>query len=81
MAPRKPKVIRTLEQLRRAFDDPDVRKYWVVCIDNGGHFLRYVGPNKPGFEPSPPLELDLQSSPGRLLAEALELAGIPAERA
>lgn len=77
---RKPRVCRTLAQVRQAFDSEDVRRYWTVCIDASGHFLRYVGPNAESLEPNPLLELDLEVSPWRLLVEALELAGIPAEQ-
>jgi hypothetical protein len=78
---RKPKKCRTLAQVRDAFRDEAVRRYWAVCVDSGGHFLRYVGPNPEGLEPAPPVVLDLPLSPYELLVEALEMAGIPAEQA
>ena len=77
----KPKKCWTLAQVRDAFKNEAVRRYWTVCVDSGGHYLRYIGPNPEGMEPNPPLILDLPASPWELLEEALELAGIPAERA
>jgi hypothetical protein len=77
----KPKKCRTLAQVRDAFKDEAVRRYWTVCVDSGGHFLRYTGPNREGLEPEPPIDLLLAPSPYELLAEALVLAGIPAEQA
>ena len=77
----KPKKCRTLTQVREAFKSESVRRYWTVCIDSGGCYLRYIGPNKEGFEPECPIVLDLSLCPWELLAEAFEMAGIPAERA
>lgn len=77
----KPKKCRTLAQVREAFKSEAVHRYWTVCVDSGGCYLRYIGPNKEGFEPEPPIALDLPSSPWELLEEALMMAGIPAERA
>ena len=78
----KPKKCRTLAQVRDAFKNESVRRYWTVCIDpSGHHYLCYIGPNPEGMEPERPLELDLPVSPWELLVEALELANIPAEQA
>ena len=80
--PRKPRTVRTLAQLRSAFMDGTInRKLWVLCLDSGGCFLRYVGPNREGMEPAKPVALELASSPYALLEEACELAGVPAEQA
>lgn len=77
----KAKKCRTLAQVREAFKSEAMRRYWTVCVDSGGHYLRYIGPNKEGLEPEPPIILDLPSCPWELLEEALGMAGIPAERA
>ena len=77
----KSKKCRTLVQVREAFKSESVRRYWTVCVDSGGLYLRYIGPNKEGFEPEPPIVLDLSVIPWELLTEAFEMAGIPAEMA
>ena len=82
MSSKKLPKCRTLADLKRAFAEiTTLRRYWTVCIDSGGHYLRYIGPNPEGMEPEQPIILDLPCSPCELLAEALTLAGIPAEQA
>lgn len=82
MAKRKPKRIRTLGELKRAFADGTIDgRYWTTCIDSGGHNLRYVGPNTDGLEPDRPVELCLTTDPWELIEELMGMVGIPAERA
>jgi hypothetical protein len=75
-------AVRTLAQLRDAFAagtlSPDD---WRLCVDPGGCHLRHVGPDPDGLGVEPPVRLALPASPWGLLAEALNLAGIPAEQA
>lgn len=82
MAKRKLRPIRTLVDLKKAFQTGEISdRYWTTCIDSGGCYLRYIGPNKEGMEPDEPVRLDLAKSPYELLAEAMHLAGIQAEMA
>lgn len=82
MAKRKPKVIRTLADLKKAFASGVIQeRYWTTCIDSGGCYLRYVGPNPDGMEPDRPADLQLATDPFELVEELMGMAGIPAERA
>lgn len=82
MATRKPRIVRTLADVRAAFQSGTIdKRYWCLCLDSGGCFLRYVGPNKEGFEPETSVDLRLTTDPYELLEEALVMACIPVERA
>ena len=77
----KPRKVRTLRDLKDVFDRGVIdKKYWTVCLDSGGAFLRYIGPNPEGYEPQKPLDLQLTTDPFDLLEEAMNAIGIPAER-
>lgn len=79
---KKPRIIRTLTELKIAFQLGEIdKRYWTTCIDSGGLFLRYLSRNDKEMEPAEPVCLDLSYCQSELLEEALHLAGIPAERA
>lgn len=81
-ATRKPRVVRTLADVRKAFQTGTIdRRWWTVCIDSGGCFLRYVGPNPDDKQPAEPVDLQLTTDPFELIEELMDMAGIPAERA
>lgn len=74
-------VIRTCTELMEWFCKYQYSGLWKVYVESGVCFLKYTGPNPEGMEPNEPIVLELDSCASSLIAELMNMVGIPAQRA
>jgi hypothetical protein len=77
------RTISTIHGLRQAFESGEIDSdEWVVCVDGGRLYLRWLGDEENEKVPDPPVTLDFAGqSPWASLAAALNEADVPAEQA